>query len=330
MPEVRFAQAINKALSDALEADRSVVLFGEDVAAPGGPFAVTRGLASKFGAERVRDTPISEAAIAGAAVGAALGGLKPVVEIMFMDFMTLAMDAVVNQAAKAHFMFGGQCNVPMVVRTPHGGGLNAGPQHSQCLEAWFAHVPGLKVVVPSNPGDAYALLRTAIDDPNPVIFVENKALYSLKGPLEEPPAAVRIGEAAIVRPGRDLTVVAYGAAVNTALTAACSLAEERIDVEVVDLRSIQPWDSGTVVESAKRTGRCVVVHEAVTPFGVGAEVAAVVSEQCFNHLKAPVLRVGAHFMPVPFAKSLERDYLPGASNVIAAARRALTFNRSEA
>ena len=183
--------AINRALADAMQADSSVILFGEDIAAAGGPFAVTRGLQAKFGPERVRDTPISEATIAGAAVGAALGGLRPVVEIMFMDFITLAMDALVNQAAKAHFMFGGQCSVPMVVRTPHGGGLNAGPQHSQCLEAWLAHVPGLKVVVPSNPADAYALLRAAIEDPDPVVFVENKALYSIEGRTRRAAAAGR-------------------------------------------------------------------------------------------------------------------------------------------
>ena len=325
MAEVRFAQAINKALTDAMQADPSVVLFGEDVAVPGGPFAVTRGLLAKFGERRVRDTPISEAAMAGAAVGAALGGLKPVIEIMFMDFMTLTMDALVNQAAKAHFMFGGQCNVPMVVRTPHGGGLNAGPQHSQCLEAWFAHVPGLKVLVPSNPADAYALLRSAIDDPNPVIFVENKAMYSAKGQLADSPEPVAIGSARIARAGKDLTIVAYGAAVNLALTAATTLAEGdgKIETEVVDLRSIQPWDERAVVESVNRTGRCVIVHEAVTAFGVGAEIAAVVSERAFNRLRAPVLRVGAEFMPIPFAKSLERECLPTTTDIVAAATRCL-------
>jgi pyruvate dehydrogenase E1 component beta subunit len=251
--------------------------------------------------------------------------LKPVIEIMFMDFVTLAMDALVNQAAKAHFMFGGQCAVPMVVRTPHGGGLNAGPQHSQCLEAWFAHVPGLKVVVPSNPADAYGLLRAAIDDPNPVIFVENKALYSAKGVLPDAPEAVPIGKANLCRAGSDVTIAAYGAAVTVALGAAQSLSEEGSDAEVIDLRSIQPWDAACVTESVNRTGRCVVVHEAVTPFGVGAEIAAVVSERCFDRLKAPVVRVGAEFMPIPFAKSLERECLPRAEEVAAAARRVLTW-----
>jgi acetoin:2,6-dichlorophenolindophenol oxidoreductase subunit beta len=328
MPEVRFAHAINQALADAMQADERVVLFGEDVAAPGGAFAVTRGLFAKFGERRVRDTPISEAAIAGAAVGAALSGLRPVIEIMFMDFTTLAMDALVNQAAKAHFMFGGQCAVPLVVRTPHGGGLNAGPQHSQCLEAWFAHVPGLKVVVPSNPADAYGLLRAAIDDPNPVIFVENKALYSSKGMLPDDPTPVPIGKASVCRPGSDVTLAAYGAAVATALAAARSLSEEGIDAEVIDLRSIQPWDAATVSESVHRTGRCVVVHEAVTPFGVGAEISAVVSERCFDRLQAPVVRVGAEFMPIPFAKALERECLPRAEEVAAAAHRVVRWKEN--
>lgn len=323
MAEMRFSGAINRALADAMAADDSVVLFGEDVAGPGGPFAVTRGLQGKFGPQRVRDTPISEAAIAGAAVGAALSGLRPVVEIMFMDFMTFAMDALVNQAAKAHFMFGGQCSVPMVVRTPHGGGLNAGPQHSQCLEAWFAHVPGLKVVVPGNPADAYALLRAAIDDPDPVVFVEHKGLYNTKGDLPEPPPAARIGEARIARAGRDATIVSYGAAVAWSLRAAETLAAEGVEAEVVDLRSVQPWDEAAVLESVRRTRRMVVAHEAVTPFGVGAEIAARVSERAFGRLAAPVARVGAAFMPVPFARALERACLPGDADIAAAVRRTL-------
>ncbi len=323
MAEARYSAAINRALADAMAADDSVVLFGEDVAAPGGPFAVTRGLLEKFGADRVRDTPISEAAIAGAAVGAALSGLRPVVEIMFMDFMTFAMDALVNQAAKAHFMFGGQRSVPMVVRTPHGGGLNAGPQHSQCLEAWFAHVPGLKVVVPSNPADAYGLLRAAIDDPNPVIFVEHKALYAVKGELSDPPATVALGSARVARPGRDVTVVAYGAAVGWALRAAQALAAEDIEAEIIDLRSIQPWDEAAVLASVERTRHLVVAHEAATAFGVGAEIAARVSERAFGRLAAPVARVGAAFMPVPFAPALERACLPGEAEVAAAVRRTL-------
>ncbi|MBI3523912.1 MAG: alpha-ketoacid dehydrogenase subunit beta [Betaproteobacteria bacterium] len=325
MAEIRYAMAINRALADAMLADASVILFGEDVAAPGGPFTVTRGLQAQFGAERVRDTPISEATITGAAVGTALGGLKPVVEIMFMDFITLAMDALVNQAAKAHFMFGGQCSVPMVVRTPHGGGLNAGPQHSQCLEAWFGHVPGLKVVVPSNPADAYGLLRAAITDPDPVIFVENKTLYSMKGELADAPQSVAIGRARIAQSGSDATIVVYGASVATALKAAISLAAEGIAAEVIDLRSIQPWDERAVLESVTKTRRLIVAHEAVTAFGVGAEIAARVSELAFGQLAAPVFRVGADFMPIPFARSLEREYLPGEADIAAAVRRSLNW-----
>lgn len=323
MAETRYSAAINRALVDAMAADESVVLFGEDVAAPGGPFALTRGLLAKYGPLRVRDTPISEAAIAGAAVGAALSGLKPVVEIMFMDFMTFAMDAIVNQAAKAHFMFGGQCSVPMVVRTPHGGGLNAGPQHSQCLEAWFAHVPGLKVVVPGTPSDAYALLRAAIDDPGPVVFVEHKGLYNTKGDLTEPLPAARIGEAYIARHGRDATIVTYGAALGWSLRAAATLAKEGVEAEVLDLRSIQPWDEAAVLASVNRTRRLVIAHEAVTPFGVGAEIAACASEKAFGRLVAPVTRVGAAFMPIPFARALERACLPGEADIVAAVRRTL-------
>jgi pyruvate dehydrogenase E1 component beta subunit len=328
MAEARYAAAINRALGDAMAADESVVLFGEDVAAPGGPFAVTRGLLARFGPERVRDTPIAEAAIAGAAVGAALSGLKPVIEIMFMDFMTLAMDALVNQAAKAHFMFGGQCGVPMVVRAPHGGGLNAGPQHSQCLEAWFAHVPGLKVVAPSNPADAYALLRAAIDDPDPVIYVEHKGLYGTRGELPEPPPAAPIGAARIARGGRDATIAAYGAAVGWSLRAAEALTKEGIETEVIDLRSIQPWDEAAVFESVSRTRRLVLAHEAVTPFGAGAEIAARIGERAFGRLAAPILRVGAAFMPVPFARSLERACLPGEAAVAAAVRRTIKGGKS--
>jgi acetoin:2,6-dichlorophenolindophenol oxidoreductase subunit beta len=248
-----------------------------------------------------------------------------VVEIMFMDFMTFAMDALVNQAAKAHFMFGGQCAVPMVVRTPHGGGLNAGPQHSQCLEAWFAHVPGLKVVIPSNPADAYGLLRAAIDDPNPVVFVEHKGLYGSKGAIDDSPPSVAIGKARMARPGRDVTVVTYGAAVAWSLRAAEKLAGEGIEAEVLDLRTLQPWDEAAVFESVSRTQRLVVAHEAVTPFGAGAEIAARIGERAFGLLKAPVMRVGAEFMPIPFAKSLERACLPDDSKIADAVRRAAKY-----
>jgi pyruvate/2-oxoglutarate/acetoin dehydrogenase E1 component len=320
--EMRYAQAVCEALRDAMQADDSVILLGEDIGAAGGSFKATRGLQESFGPERVRDTPISEASIVSAAVGAALTGLKPVVEIMFMDFITLAMDALVNQAAKARFMFGGQGSVPMVLRTPHGGGLSAGPQHSQCLEAWLAHIPGLKVVCPSTPQDAYSLLRAAIADPDPVIFVEHKGLYARKG-LVDTAGQAAIGQARIARAGRDATIVSYGATVATSLQAAQQLAGEGIEVEVIDLRSIQPWDRATVLESLSRTHRMVVVHEAVRDFGVGAEIVATVMEEGFDDLDAPVLRVGAPFMPAPFATSLEQGYAIHTESIVRAVRQTL-------
>ncbi len=318
-----MVQAVNRALAEAMAEDPSVFLLGEDIGAAGGPFGATRGLLDKFGPDRVRDTPISEAGIVGAAVGAALSGLKPVAEIMFMDFITLAMDALVNQAAKARFMFGGQRGVPMVLRTPHGGGLSAGPQHSQCLEAWLCHIPGLKVVCPATPADAHALLRAAIADPDPVVFIENKALYAMKGEVEEAPAPVPIGRARIARPGRDATVVAYGAAVHWATEAAATLEGEGIEAEVLDLRSLQPWDEAAVLESLSRTHRLVIAQEAVEAFGVGAEIAARMAEIGFDELDGPILRVGAPFTPVPFAKELESAYRPDAARIAAAVRRTL-------
>ncbi|QRG09303.1 alpha-ketoacid dehydrogenase subunit beta [Xanthobacter dioxanivorans] len=323
MAEVRYLHAVNRALADALTADPAVVVFGEDVSEAGGSFGATRGLRGRFGEDRVFDTPISEAAIAGAAVGAALSGLRPVFEIMFMDFTTLVMDAMVNQAAKARFMFGGQSSVPLVMRTPHGGGLGAGPQHSQCLEAWFAHVPGLKVVCPSDPSSAYGLLRAAIEDPNPVVVVENKALYAMKGELPDTPEPMTIGRARTLRTGRDLSFVTYGAAVHTCMAAARDLAAEGIEAEVIDLLSLQPWDFDAVLASVSRTHRLVVVHEAVEAFGPGAEIAARMALDGFDELDAPIMRVGAPFMPVPFSKALEGAYIPSAAAVVNAARRVL-------
>nr|ART36577.1 C344 [uncultured bacterium] len=323
MPEVRYGKAINRALHDAMTADPAVVVIGEDIGGAGGSFGVTRGLLDAFGPQRVRDTPISEATLLSAAVGAALSGLKPVIEIMFMDFITLGMDALVNQAAKARFMFGGQTSVPMVLRTPHGGGLAAGPQHSQCLEAWLAHVPGLKVVCPATVADAYGLLRSAIADPDPVIFIEHKALYARSGELPDAAQAVPIGRAAVARRGRDVTVVTFGASLYEALCAADQLAERGIQAEVVDLRSLQPWDETAVLTSLAHTHRLVVFHEAVTAYGPGAEIAARLGEIGFDELDAPILRVGAPFMPVPFAPQLEAIYRPTAHDLIAAIERVL-------
>ena len=323
MAEVRFIKAINQALNDAMAEDDRGFLLGEDIAAAGGSFKATRDLLDIFGPARVYDTPISEAAITGIAVGAALSGMRPVVEIMFMDFMTLSMDMLVNQAAKARSMFGGQGSVPMVLRTPHGGGLNAGPQHSQCLEAWLAHVPGLKVVCPSNPADAYGLLRAAIHDPDPVIVVENKALYAMRGNLPDEREIAEIGKARIVRQGSDVTVVAYGAAVAMAEKAADALAAENIQVEIIDLRSIQPWDEQTVLDSLSRTHNLVVAHEAVEAFGVGAEIAARMADIGFDELDGPIVRVGAPFAPSPFGISLEKAYRPDAERIVSAIRRTL-------
>lgn len=321
MAELRFGQAINRALVESMTDDPGVILLGEDIAAAGGPFGVTRGLLDKFGEQRVRDTPISEAALSMATVGAALSGVKPVLEIMFMDFMTFTMDALVNQAAKARFMFGAQASVPMVVRTPHGGGISAGPQHSQCLEAWFAHVPGLKVVCPSSPADAYALLKSAIADPDPVVFVENKALYALKGQVPDEPFSLPIGEANVAREGNDVTFVSYGAMVGQALKAAEMLDAQGISAEVIDLRSIQPWDERAVLESLRKTHRLLIAHEAVESFGVGAEIAARMADIGFDELDAPIVRVGAPFVPVPFAPSLEKQYQPSAERIVQAARK---------
>lgn len=323
MPDIRFGKAINKALDDAMRDDPSIILIGEDIAAAGGPFGVTRSLKDTYGEQRVIDAPIAEAGIVGAAVGAALTGLKPVVEIMFMDFVTLAMDQIVNQAAKANFMFGDRASVPMVVRLPHGGGIAAGPQHSQCLEAWFAHIPGLKVVVPSNAADAYGLLRASIDDPHPVIFVENKALYARSDAFPDDPQPVPLGSAATARTGTDVTVVSYGAMVAVALEAAKTLEADGVSVEVIDLRTIQPWDEAAVYASLAKTHRLVIVHEAVESFGVGAEIAARMADVGFDELDAPIVRVGAPFTPVPFAPELEAQYRPNAERIVAAVRRTL-------
>jgi len=321
MAESRYLKAVTRALQDAMAADPSVILIGEDVATAGGAFKATRGLLDEFGSARVLDAPIAEAAITGIAVGAALSGMRPVAEIMFMDFVTLTMDMLVNQAAKARYMFGAQGSVPMVLRTPHGGGLSAGPQHSQCLEAWFAHVPGLKVVVPATVEDAYSLLRAAIDDPDPVIVVENKALYAMKGELPDTPPPARIGHAAVRRPGRDVTLVTYGATLWQSIRAAEAAEVEGISVEIIDLRSVQPWDEAAVLTSLSKTHRLLIVHEAVEAFGVGAEIAARMADIGFDELDAPIIRVAAPFSPVPFSSVLESEWRVSEPKILAALRR---------
>ena len=323
MKEVRYIRAITDALMEEMARDDKVFVIGEDVALPGGSFGATRGLLEAFGAKRVKDTPISESAIVGLALGAATQGLRPVVEIMFMDFLPLCMDQIVNQVAKTRYMFGGQYQVPLVIRTPCGGGLNAGPQHSQCLESWFAHVPGLKVVMPATPYDVKGLLKAAIRDDNPVLFVENKALYGLQGEIPEEDYLVPIGKADVKKPGKDVTVVATSRMVHQSLEAARTLSEEGIEVEVIDLRTISPLDKETIFQSVEKTSRLVVAHEAVKAFGVGAEIAAMVAEEMIDCLDAPILRVGAPFTPVPF--NLESFYLPNAEDVIKAVKKALAY-----
>lgn len=323
MKEVRYIRAITDALMEEMARDDKVFVIGEDVALPGGSFSATRGLLEAFGAKRVKDTPISESAIVGLALGAATQGLRPVVEIMFMDFLPLCMDQIVNQVAKTRYMFGGQYQVPLVIRTPCGGGLNAGPQHSQCLESWFAHVPGLKVVMPATPYDVKGLLKAAIRDDNPVLFVENKALYGLQGEIPEEDYLVPIGKADVKKPGKDVTVVATSRMVHQSLEAARTLSEEGIEVEVIDLRTISPLDKETIFQSVEKTSRLVVAHEAVKAFGVGAEIAAMVAEEMIDCLDAPILRVGAPFTPVPF--NLESFYLPNAEDVIKAVKKALAY-----
>jgi acetoin:2,6-dichlorophenolindophenol oxidoreductase subunit beta len=326
MGETTYIKAITTALATAMRADERVFVLGEDVA-EGGPYTATAGLAEEFGTARVINTPISEAAITGVAIGAAQSGMRPVLEIMFIDFITLALDQLVNAAAKAHFMSGGQLTVPLVLRTQGGAGLRGGAQHSQSLEAWLAHVPGLKVVMPSRPSDAAGLLASAIADPNPVVFIENKTLYFRIGELAETVEPVPIGQAVTLREGRDVTIVALSRLVHDALEAADRLAaEDGIEAEVIDPRTLVPLDLAAIVASVERTGRLVIAHEAVEHGGFGAEVAARVGAAAFDSLDAPIARVGAPFAPIPLSPPLEDAYLPGADEIVAAVRAMLISN----
>ncbi|MCV7248004.1 alpha-ketoacid dehydrogenase subunit beta [Mycobacterium koreense] len=318
-------QALGSALDDALGRDPSVLLLGEDIADPGGGvFMVTNGLSTKYGTDRVRATPISEQAIMGAAIGAAVAGMRPVAEIMLMDFLAVCMDQLSNHAAKLRYMSGGQTGVPLTVRCAAGAGMQFGAQHSEMLEAWLTHIPGLKVVVPSNPADAKGLLTAAIFDPDPCVVVEQSLLYF--GPPQPVPVGhhvVPLGQAAIRRPGSDITLISYGRQVHDAMAAAEVLAEESVDAEVIDLRSLVPLDEATVLESVGRTRRAVVIHEAVRRNGFGAEVASIIHENLFDELAAPVQRVGGANTPIPFAKELEDAFVPGVDDILAAARRCL-------
>lgn len=309
-------QAVNRALTDAMAADDNVVVLGEDVADPeeGGIVGVTRGLSTRFG-DRVRSTPISEQAIIGAAIGASLVGFKPVAEIMLMNFTTVAMDMIVNHAAKLRYMSGGQTHVPIVIRTMTGTGFSTGGQHSDYLEAWFAHTAGIKVVAPSSPKDAYGLMRSAIDDPDPVLFIENLPTYWTPAEAAESDYRVPIGKAQVLHAGTDITIVTYARMVNEAQAAVAALAAAGISAELIDLRSISPWDRDTVLASVAKTGRALIVHEAVTPFGAGAEISSVIHEQLFGQLKAPVKRLGGAYCPVPFSKPLETAFAPQAAGI---------------
>jgi pyruvate/2-oxoglutarate/acetoin dehydrogenase E1 component len=315
--QMSILEALNAALTDAMEADAKVLVLGEDVADPegGGVSGVTGGLSTRFGDHRVRSTPISEQAIIGAAIGASLVGYKPVAEIMLMNFTTVAMDMIYNHAAKLRYMSGGQTNVPIVIRTMTGAGFSTAGQHSDFLEAWFAHSAGLKVVAPSTAADAYSLMRSAIDDPDPVVFVENMPGYWTPMDPPERGQKIPIGKARVATEGKDITIVTYSSMYLRCMGALEAMNAAGVSAEIIDLRTIQPWDQDAVVRSVEKTGRCMVVHEAVKPFGVGAEVAAVVQEQCFGKLKAPVTRVASPFAPVPFAKPLEDAFLPNPQRI---------------
>ncbi len=320
--ELSYAQALQEAMAQAMEADERVFLMGEDIGVYGGAFQVTGDLVERFGEARVIDTPIAELGAAGVAVGAALCGQRPVFEFQFSDFATLAMEQIVNQAAKMRYMLGGAVSVPLVMRFPAGSGTGAAAQHSQSLEAWFAHVPGLKVVQPSTPHDAKGLLLSAIDDPDPVMIFEHKLLYKMKGPVPEEAYRVPIGKADIRRKGRDLTIVATAIMVHRALDAAAILAEEGIDVEVIDLRCLRPLDRDTLVESVSRTTRLLCVYEGVRTLGIGAEISAMIAEsEAFDRLDAPIGRLGGAECPLPYNPEMEKAAVPQIPDIVAMARR---------
>jgi len=326
MREITYAEAINEALSEEMRENEKIIFLGEDIGVYGGAFGVSRGMLEEFGEERILDTPISEMAITGAAVGAAMTGLRPVVEIMFSDFMTLAMDQLVNQAAKTRFQFGGQAKVPMVLRAPGGSGTGAAEQHSQSLEAWVCHVPGLKVVIPSTPYDAKGLLKSAIRDNNPVVFLEQKLLYRIKGEVPEPgdDYIIPLGKADIKREGTDLTIITYGRMVQRCLETAENFSSEGVDIEVIDIRSLVPLDKKCIIESAKKTGKVIIVHEACQTGGYGGELSSIiVDSEAFFYLDAPIKRVGGLDVPIPYNPGLEAEVVPTVDSISAAVRELL-------
>jgi pyruvate/2-oxoglutarate/acetoin dehydrogenase E1 component len=322
--EISFVEAIREALTEEMRRDDRVFLLGEDIGVLGGAFGQTKGLMDLFGEERVRDTPISESAIAGAAIGASLLGMRPVAEIMFNDFSTLAMDQIINQAAKLRFLSGGRVASPLVIRMQGGAGKRKAAQHSQSLEAIYAHIPGLKVVVPSNPYDAKGLLKSSIRDDNPVIFIEHGSLYAFKGPVPEEDYTVPLGVSDIKREGKDISILTYSIMVHKALSAAEKLAETGVSAEVIDLRTLKPLDTRTVIESIKKTHRAVIVHEACVTGGFGAEILAKIVEEGFDYLDAPLKRVGIPDVPVPYAKSLEDFIVPKEETIVKAVQDVMT------
>jgi pyruvate/2-oxoglutarate/acetoin dehydrogenase E1 component len=323
MPELSYREAVRDALATALRDDDDVFIMGEDIAEMGGSMGVTQGLLDEFGPERIRNTPISEMAIVGAGIGAAIAGMRPVVEIMYEDFLTLSLEQIVNQAAKHRYMSGGQITVPLTIRTQGGAGWSPGAQHAQQLEAWLVHIPGLKVVYPSTPTDVRGLLWSSIYDDNPVIFFEHRLLYPLKEEVPDDLEGIPLGKARVVREGTDVTVIAIGPLVHRTVAAAKEAEKDGISVEIVDPRTLQPLDEETLVESVKKTNRAVVAHEAVTRMGFGAEVTAILQEQAFDWLDAPIERVGAKFAPLPFAPVMEQFVIPQPEDVLAAIRRTM-------
>ena len=324
MVEITYANAIKDAISEEMRKDDNVFMMGEDIGVYRGAFGVTGGMVEEFGEDRIMDTPISETAFVGAAIGAAVSGMRPIVEIMFSDFMSVCWDMILNQAPKMHYMFGGKVNVPMVLRTASGGGTGAAAQHSQSLEAMLCHIPGLKVIVPSTPYDAKGLLKSAIRDNNPVMFLEQKLLYRTKGMIPEEEYTIPIGVADGKREGKDCTIVTYGRMVHTCLNAAKQLEEENIDVEIIDLRTLLPMDKEAVLKSVRKTKHLIIVHEAVKTGGLGGEIAASVAEtDVFNYLDAPIKRLASEDVPVPFCPILEKGILPDEDKIVKAVKEVL-------
>jgi pyruvate/2-oxoglutarate/acetoin dehydrogenase E1 component len=323
LPEITFVESLRMTLKEEMERDPSLMLIGEDIGRYGGIFGVTKGLLEEFGPHRVRSTPISESAIIGSALGAAMTGIRTVAEIMYVDFTTCAMDQIVNQVAKMRYMSGGKAKIPLVIRTQEGGGRGNAAQHSQSLEALFLHIPGLKIVMPSTPYDARGLLKTAIRDDNPIMFIEHKLLYATKGFIPDGEFLIPFGQADVKRMGKDVTVIAISYMVTKALRAAERLAEEGVDVEVIDLRTLVPLDLETLLQSVRKTNRVVIVHEGCRRGGIGAEIACNIMEEAFDFLDAPIQRVGALNVPIPYSEPLENAVIPGEEEIATAVKKVL-------